>query len=317
MVRVNARVIRRRRKFLTILAASSFALGIFIPIQRAIYQGESTSNIVSSLTNILSFGEAKPKNVAASSNQLFGDMAEGLYNKQEAEYIKNVTFKIPEQFKGKTISNVPVPQDKKVVALTFDDGPWEGTTNDTLYILDKYGVKATFFVVGQHVQTYPEIIKKVVRNGHALGNHTWSHRYHGFSEAAAAKELDNTAAAIEKLTGAKTFLFRPPGGILNNGLVSYAHKKGYVNVMWSADSQDYRSSSAAMTKSVISQTKPGGVILLHDGGGDRKNTVNALPKIIESLIEQGYSFVTLPELLEISDQASQEAKQTNPQAPPQ
>ncbi|MGB3691886.1 MAG: polysaccharide deacetylase family protein [Spirulinaceae cyanobacterium] len=311
---MNSRVIRRRKKFLTILAVSSFALGIFIPLQRATHQGESTGSIFTSLTNIFSSREAKPKNVAAPSNQLFGEMAEGLYSKQEAEYIKNITFTIPERFKGKTINDVPVPQERKVVALTFDDGPWEETTNDTLFILDKYGIKATFFVVGQYIQAYPEIIKKVVRHGHALGNHTWSHGYHGFSEAAAAKELDNTAAAIEKLTGAKTSLFRPPGGILTNGLVSYAHKKGYVNVMWSADSHDYRSSSAVITKKVLSQTKPGGVILLHDGGGNRQNTVNALPKIIESLIEQGYSFVTLPELLEISDQASKEAEKPKPKA---
>ena len=317
MVRVNSRVIRRRKKFLTILAASSFALGIFIPIQRATHQGKGVGSIISSFTNRFGFSAAKPKNVAALSNQFFGEMAEGLYSKQEAEYIKNITFTIPEQFKGKTINDVPVPQDKKVVALTFDDGPWERTTNDTLYILDKYGIKATFFVVGQYVQAYPEILKKVVRHGHAIGNHTWTHGYHGFSEAAAAKELESTAAAIEKLTGAKTSLFRPPGGVLTNGLVSYAHKKGYVNVMWSADSHDYRSSSAVITKKVLSQTKPGGVILLHDGGGDRQSTVNALPTIIESLIEQGYSFVTLPELLEISAQVNQEVEGSKPEAPQQ
>ena len=316
MVKVNSRFVRRRKKFITILAASSFALGVFIPLQRALNQDTGISDFVAS-ANVFGFGKGKGKNVAALSSPILGAMAEGIYRKEEAEYIKNITFTIPEQFKGKTINDVPVPEDKKVVALTFDDGPWEKTTNDTLYILDKYGIKATFFVVGQYIQAYPEIMKKVVSHGHAIGNHTWTHRYHGFSEAAAAKEFGNTAAIIEKVTGAKTSLFRPPGGVLTNGLVAYAHKNGYVNVMWSADSLDYRSSTPGIIKNVLSQVKPGGVILLHDGGGDRQKTVNALPEIIDSLIEQGYSFVTLPELLEISAQGSQESKQPQPEATPQ
>jgi chitin deacetylase len=166
-------------------------------------------------------------------------------------------------------------------------------------------------MVGMQVQKYPQLLKQVVANGHAIGNHTWSHQYDHYNATAAAREIDRTAEIVYKTTGVKTSLFRPPAGILNNGLVTYAHEKKYAVVMWSVDSKDWRSrrtTRQAFIDNVLKEAKPGGIVLLHDGGGDRSNTVQALPQLISQLKKHGYKFVTVPELLEIADKKLKESK---------
>ncbi|AFY62161.1 polysaccharide deacetylase family protein [Synechococcus sp. PCC 6312] len=210
-----------------------------------------------------------------------------------------LSFLGPSQFRGKTVAQVKVPAGQKVIALTFDDGPWGKSTTDVLEILAKHDVKATFFWIGAHLQRYPEVAKQVVKTGHAVGNHTWNHTYKPVTEEVAIKEIENTSFLIAKTTKAQTRLFRPPGGILNNGLVAYAAKKNYTTLMWSVDPHDSAAkiTSEDIIKRVLSQAKPGGIILLHDGGGDRQATIKALPTIISKLKAKGYSFVTIPELL--------------------
>ena len=211
---------------------------------------------------------------------------------------------VPEKFQGQIISQVEALAMPKVAALTFDDGPWPETTQQVLDILDREQIKATFFVVGQHIQNYPELLKKIVEAGHSLGNHTQHHYTHTLDRQTAAREIEETADLIFQMTGVTTKLFRPPGGNLYNGLADYAQAEGYGVMMWSADSEDYYVSTPTLIDKVLTQTTPGGIILLHDGGGDRSNTVEALPQIITALKQQGYQFVTIPELLEI------ESKQT-------
>jgi chitin deacetylase len=119
------------------------------------------------------------------------------------------------------------------------------------------------------------------------------------NETAAAHEIEDTAELIYKTTGVKTSVFRPPGAILNNGVFDYAKKENYVTVMWSVDSIDYRPlTPQKIFNNVIRKAKPGGIVLMHDGGGNRSATVEALPQIIAKFKELGYSFVTVPELLE-------------------
>jgi len=227
----------------------------------------------------------------------------------KADQIKIQNLPVPTQFQGKTSREVklkvPAQQvPKKPIALTFDDGPWPNTTSQILATLKKQKVKATFFVIGKHVKLYPPLIKKVVAEGHAIGNHTWSHEYGHYTEAAAAQELDETAKLVYKTTGVKTALFRPPAGILNNGLVATAQEKKYAVIMWSVDSKDWRyrgNTSQSLVESVLKEAKPGGIVLMHDGGGDRTTTVQALPQIIAQLKKQGYTFVTVPELLEMGN----------------
>jgi peptidoglycan-N-acetylglucosamine deacetylase len=231
----------------------------------------------------------------------------------KADNLKILNLPVPVQFQGKTSREVKLKAQGKAsapetptkpIALTFDDGPWPNTTSQILATLKQQNVKATFFVIGKHVKLYPQLIKKVVAEGHAIGNHTWSHEYGYYSEAAAARELDETAKLVYKITGVKTALFRPPAGILNNGLVSTAQEKKYAVVMWSVDSKDWRyrgNISSPLVESVLKDAKPGGIVLMHDGGGDRTTTVQALPQIITQLKKQGYTFVTVPELMEIGN----------------
>lgn len=221
--------------------------------------------------------------------------------------LKILNLPVPAQFQGKTSREVKLKfQEKeapiKAIALTFDDGPWPNTTSKILATLKQQKVKATFFVIGKHVKLYPQTLKQVVAEGHAIGNHTWSHEYGSYSEAAAARELDETAKLVYKITGVNTVLFRPPAGILNNGLVATAQEKKYAVITWSVDSRDWRyrgSTSQSLVESVLKDVKPGGIVLMHDGGGDRTTTVQALPQIITQLKKQGYTFVTVPELMEL------------------
>ncbi|MDS3862179.1 polysaccharide deacetylase family protein [Thermosynechococcaceae cyanobacterium BACA0444] len=212
-----------------------------------------------------------------------------------------LSFLGPTQFRGKTVAQVKVPAGQKVIALTFDDGPWGTSTTEVLAILAQHEVKATFFWIGAHLQRYPEVAKQVVKAGHAVGNHTWNHTYKPVTEEIAIKEIENTSFLIAKTTKVQTRLFRPPGGILNNGLVAYATKKNYTTLMWSVDPHDSapKGTSEDIIKRVLAQAKPGGIILLHDGGGDRQATIKALPAMITKLKAKGYSFVTIPELLRL------------------
>jgi len=177
-----------------------------------------------------------------------------------------------------------------------------------LEILQKHQVVGTFFCLGANLREYPEIAKRVVQAGNAIGNHTWHHYSHNVSEKTASDEIDNTGVHIYRSTGAKSFLFRPPGGRLNNGLADYAKKKNYVVVMWSIDPKDYQPLPAStIANTVISQAKSGAIVLLHDGGGARQKTIDALSAIIPKLKQQGYRFVTVPQLLEMQAAQKQQA----------
>jgi chitin deacetylase len=121
----------------------------------------------------------------------------------------------------------------------------------------------------------------------------------------AAQEIESTANLIYKITGVRTSLFRPPYGLLNNGVADYARQKRYVIVMWSVDPQDYRykTSPQQLVNRIIPKIQPGSIVLMHDGGGNRSATVQALPQIISQLKQQGYRFVTVPQLLELKAEA--------------
>ena len=213
-------------------------------------------------------------------------------------------FSVPSEFQGKVIAETKLPLKDKVIALTFDDGPWPRTTAQVLDILKRNDIKATFFWIGKNVKSFPEIAQLVVDAGHVIGNHTWHHWYRRMDATTAAREIEDTAAQIYETVGVKTSLFRPPGGFLNNGPASYAEKQKYTVMMWSADSRDwfYRlASPQVLINNVLKEAQPGGIVLMHDGGGDRSKTVKALPQLIDGLRQRGYKFVTVPELLALKD----------------
>ena len=225
----------------------------------------------------------------------------------EASLTPANSYAIPAQFQGQTFEKVELLSGEKVVALTFDDGPMPDTPR-VLDILKKYQIPSTFFVVGSHMEAYPDLMKRIVEEGHAVGNHTWHHDYHVIDDATAAAELGRTADLLKELTGVQTRLFRPPGGVLTNGLVDYAARNNYAVAMWSLDSLDYRLNIGGIAERVIGGIHPGALVLLHDGGGPREATVQALPQIIEALQKQGYRFVTLPQLLRMKAEETKKAE---------
>lgn len=152
------------------------------------------------------------------------------------------------------------------VALTFDDGPLPPFTEQILDILRDRKVRATFFVCGRNAELYPDIVRRIAAEGHTLGNHTFSHPYLFFlSRSRMAEEVDRTQAAIEKLTGHRPKLFRPPYGGRWFGLFPLLRERQMKMIMWSDGGEDWKNGSAATVRDTLRRLGPGSVILLHDG----------------------------------------------------
>jgi peptidoglycan-N-acetylglucosamine deacetylase len=240
-----------------------------------------------------------------TKGQLEGLKTQMLDSWQQEAKAKGIE-EIPKRYQGMTLNAVK-PNDKdKIIALTFDDGPWPKYTEQILDILKANKVKGTFFVIGRNMKNLPEVGKRIVTDGHTIANHTWHHWYHRLSPKVAANEIDATEEIIYKTTGVRTNIFRPPGGVLGNGPAAYARKKNYSVIMWSADSNDYKRPAVhRLLSNVMRFSKPGGIVLMHDGGGTRDSTVKALPEMIKKFKNQGYRFVTIPEMLESEDKQLQ------------
>ena len=237
---------------------------------------------------------SEPLKVAIPTNQVNP-------KSQPPAKVENLNFNVPAKFQAKTVYKVEPSNNEKVIALTIDDGPWPKTTLEMLDILKQNDVKVTFFWVGQALQANPELAKRVVAEGHAIGNHTWHHWYRKMDEATAKSEIERTADLIYKTTGVKTSLFRPPGGFLNNGLAAYAKSQKNTVVMWSLTSADTdpRAKPQAFVNNVLKGAKPGAIVLMHDGGAIAKEQSKHGQKSISGLKQQGYRFVTIPNCSEM------------------
>lgn len=188
---------------------------------------------------------------------------------------------------------------KKRVALTFDDGPHKKYTKEILDILKEYDIKATFFVVGRNAKAYPDIIKRMYEEGHEIGNHTYSHpRVKEESINDILNEIVETENLIEELTGHKTDLFRPPNGICTESVKTVAKERNYHIVLWTIDTLDWTcKSSKDISKCVLNEVKDGSVILMHDFIAKNSPTPETLRIIIPKLLEEGYTFVTVYEII--------------------
>jgi len=179
------------------------------------------------------------------------------------------------------------------VALTFDDGPWPGSTRKVLDVLERMDVKATFFMVGYLVDRYPTIVSDVIGAGMAVGDHSWDHPYPTplveLRPHRVQTEIAQPAELLQERFGYRVGLFRPPGGSWNASVVRTADELGMRLVMWSVDPHDYAHGSTAgeITRSVLNAVRPGSIVLLHDGGGDRSATIKALPRIIRGIRKMG------------------------------
>lgn len=189
---------------------------------------------------------------------------------------------------------------EKIVAITFDDGPDANYTNQVLDLLAEYEAKATFFVIGQNAEKNPDILLRQYEEGHELANHTFTHPW-TTSVHKLDKELKQTNEIIFSITGFRPTLFRPVGGQYTDAMINTAVNNGFKVVMWSwhQDTEDWANPGAQkIIDTVLTGTRPGDVILFHDAGGDRSQTIKALEEILPELKRQGYQFVTISELLE-------------------
>ncbi len=189
------------------------------------------------------------------------------------------------------------------IALTFDDGPDGKYTPEILDILKEKEATATFFLVGKQVEKYPEIAKRIVEEGHTIGNHSWSHRnLSSLAPEALDDQVKRTQEAIADATGVEPALMRAPYGALSDDFLDYLHERSLQHIYWTIDPRDWDGTSVAdMRSNIMKHAKPGGIILLHSFGG-RKNaldhTLKLLPLIIDDLRKEGYEFTTVDRMIE-------------------
>ncbi len=197
---------------------------------------------------------------------------------------------------------------EKKVAITFDDGPSPVWTPLILDELKKAGVKATFFMIGHHVQKYPEVAKRVVQEGHSIGNHGYAHTvilY--YTPAEIEEEIKYTEHVIREITGYSTNIFRPPKAWVSPVLKEKIKSMGYEIILWSLNSKDWVNFNyKSMVSFIMRRVKGGDIILFHDSGnvishegGNRSQTVKAVGLLVSELKEKGYEIVPLEELINV------------------
>ncbi len=187
--------------------------------------------------------------------------------------------------------------DGPYIAMTFDDGPHAENTPRLLDMLKQRGIKATFFVVGQCAAEYPDIMKRIVAEGHEVANHSWSHpQLSKMGEGSVTDQLQRTHDVITQTTGVSTKLLRPPyGAFTANQRAWAAHKWGYKTILWDVDPLDWKIRSADHVKSeILKGTVNGSIILAHD---IHKSTVDAMPGTLDGLTAKGFKFLTVSDLL--------------------
>ncbi len=195
----------------------------------------------------------------------------------------------------------------KVIALTFDDGPWDKQTDEILDILEENGAKATFFTVGQCISGHESQVKRAASMGCEIGTHTWDHAEGSGQGVSLIKmssqerkdEVTKGLQAIENATGEKaSTIFRCPGGNFDSSVASDLDGIVTAEIGWNIDTTDWKKPGADVIAQRIQSAKPGYVILMHDGGGDRSQTIEGLRKALPQLKAEGYSFITVQELIE-------------------
>ena len=191
-------------------------------------------------------------------------------------------------------------REKKLIALTFDDGPHPKETDKVLDVLNKYNIKATFFIAGKHAKWYTNPLIRASKEGHEIGNHTFNHPdISNLSLSQIEEEIVKCEDTLVEITGKKPTLFRPPyGSYKRSDLEEVAKKHDYKIILWTTiDARDWENPPAStISSTIINKAKNGDIILLHDYATN--NTVEALDRIIPAMQKRGFQFVTVSELLE-------------------
>ncbi len=191
----------------------------------------------------------------------------------------------------------------KYVALTFDDGPHSEYTEQILDILKKHNAKATFFVIGKNAKKYPELVKRESLEGHEIGNHTFTHpSMKKITDKQLQEEIEMAQNTIYDITGEKPVIFRSPGGIYDDRILKMSQNYGCRPVLWSwrQDTKDWSAPTVEyVVNTVVNNLRDGDIILFHDYNAKSSPTPEALEIILPKLIEKGYSFVTVSELMDM------------------
>jgi peptidoglycan-N-acetylglucosamine deacetylase len=196
------------------------------------------------------------------------------------------------------------------LAMTFDDGPSAEYTPRLLALLKARHLKATFFLIGQNVQAHPDLVRRIIAEGHEVGNHTWDHpQLSKLSDERATDEIEKTQDAIRAACGVTPVLLRPPYGALNKPEHVWIPGRLKLNVIyWSVDTQDWkRPGAATITQRVLEGARPGAIILQHDIHGQ---TIDAMAAALDGLVAKGYHLVTISELI-----AMESSEATPPPSP--
>lgn len=195
-----------------------------------------------------------------------------------------------------------VPTQEMAIALSFDDGPSPKFTPQILEVLNENDVRATFFAVGMRIEQFPDVAKAIAAK-HELANHSYSHpHWSNPTKVEVQEEITKASDVMFQITGQKPWLFRPPEGFWNNTVIEAAKELNYQTVMWSwrTDPKDWANPGVyQIVQRVVKNASPGEIIIMHDCGGNRSQTVQALPLIIKELKAKGYHFVTVSDLLKL------------------
>lgn len=247
--------------------------------------------------------DLKPKAVRPSPNETAKDfkLAGGSERENRGfpqRKIIDLTSLFPELFYRQG------PTNEKKIALTFDDGPDSVYTPQILDILQKEKIKATFFLIGSRAQLFPDVVKRIDKEGHVIGNHTMNHpNIIKLNVEQTRKEIEEGEKAIYELVSYRTALFRSPYGSLNADKVKEVEKLKYKIIAWNVDSLDWKSLTAEQVKyNILENAKSGSIVLQHSSGSEKEDltgSVAALQEIITILKKEGYKFCTVSELLNI------------------
>jgi len=225
----------------------------------------------------------------------------------------------PSQTPGKNGHKTPTEQnitfssvhtDGPYIAMTFDDGPSATLTPKLLDLLAARHIKVTFFVIGENVAEHPEIVARAAREGHEIGNHSWSHpNFAKMSQESVRSQLQRTDDAIKNATGKRPTLMRPPYGSLTEREKHWIHDEfGYQIILWDVDPYDWKRPGPAVVRNrILKETRPGSIVLSHD---IHPGTIEAMPSTLDALEAKGFKFVTVSELIEM---ATPQASHPSPQ----
>jgi len=240
--------------------------------------------------------------ISVKKNHLIQVMSAILFVSLSIGYLQFAAHPMLEKWEQEKILVRRVNTSLPLVALTFDDGPVAETTTAVLDALQRNQAHGTFFLLGQRAENHPELVKRMTREGHEVGNHSYSHaNYNKMKTAEQMEDVFRTNQIIERLSGQPVRLFRPPGGYLSVAMVEKCRAADLTIAYWTykQDPKDWRNGTraASIARSILDHLEPGQIIILHDGAPNANETAKALDILIPELNKRGYSCVTLSDLM--------------------